>query len=91
MPFNAGQGAAHLARQSFPIENGCQLFLVDKTSESNGVLDGGQQVHVLKRAVEAADGSDRALLIVLIVRKVFDSSMRLHWVSIHFHFLSLTW
>lgn len=91
VPFTAGQGGAHLACPSFPTGNGCQLFLVDKTSESNSVLDGGQQVQVLKRAIEAADGSDKALLIVLIVLKVFDSLLRLYWDSIQLHFLSLTW
>lgn len=89
MPFNAGRGGAHLARRSFPTGNGCQLFLVDKTSESTSVLDGGQQVQVLKRAIEAADGSDKALLIVLIVQKVFDSLMGLG-TALGFHSASFS-
>lgn len=89
VPFNAGRGGAHLARRSFPPGNGCQLFLVDKTSESTSVLDGGQQVQVLKRAIEAADGSDKTLLIVLIVQKVFDSLMGLG-TALGFHSASFS-
>lgn len=57
----------------------------------NGVLNGGQQVPVLKRAIEAAHSSDKVLVIVLIVQIVFYSLMRLQCVSIQFHFLYLTW
>lgn len=74
-----------------PLKTAASCFCSDKTSESNSVLDGGRQVQVLKRAIEAADGSDKALVIVLIVQKVFDSLLRLHWDALHFHFLSLIW
>lgn len=49
-----------------------------------GVLDGGQKDQVLERAIEAADGSDKALVTV---QKAFGSLMRLHCVSIQFNFL----